>query len=276
MEKNSSALSAGTVEVERGTKCTFSLGHSGDWFIYSPGDSATFFWKWVDEYGVHTEYTPYAIRSLRKIGTSIDCFFIDPGTSTVDFWSHTTPEIITFQVGDPTQTASDKQFSIQPVVAGVTQSKITLNIPATQVAFPFTPQPNYSANAKAAKTAGKSDPAFMDVENHHNGIGAWGDSLYYPDNANPPINKATKKRQLLRRRGANFNFGAMMRGAGYSLNETLYIAQLIVRWKHPIVEQYAIAGGWTWEEEKEPALDYKGHSVFTFNLTNVPNGDLPF
>ena len=161
-------------------------------------------------------------------------------------------------------------------VSGVTQSKITLNIPANQVAFPFTPQPKYSANARAAKAAGPDVNAFMAVENMHNGIGAWGDSKYYPDNANPPINKATKKRQILRRLGANFNFGAMMRGAGYTLNYTLYIAQLIVDWKHPIVEQYAIAGGWTWEEEKEPALDYKGHSVFTFNLTNVPNGDLPF
>jgi hypothetical protein len=68
----------------------------------------------------------------------------------------------------------------------------------------------------------------------------------------------------------------MMQAGGWSLYVAIELAQVLARGHHPLEEQYAVAAGWTWEEEKEPALDYKGHSVFTFNLTNVPNGDLPF
>jgi hypothetical protein len=268
MEKNSSALSAGTVEVERGTKCTFSSPHSGKWYIYSPNGSAAWAWFWQYDYTAPAEYSTIPILLQGIAGTSTGCFFIEPGASTVSFRDHTTSERITFQVGDPTQTASDEQFSIQPVVAGVKQSIIKLNIPAKQVGFPFTAQPSYSANAIAAEIS-VQDWGFLYTENHHDGIGAWGDSKYYPDNADPLIFKA---RNTFRRCGANFNFGVMMQASGFSLNNALYIAQQLVHETHPIVEQYAIAAGWTWEKEKEPALDYKGHSVFTFNLTEVPNG----
>jgi hypothetical protein len=96
---------------------------------------------------------------------------------------------------------------------------------------------------------------------------------YYPDNADPLIFKA---RNTLRRRGANFNFGVMTQASGIPLSIALYIAQQLANNKHPIEEQYAVAAGWTWEDEKEPALDYSGRKVFTFNLTTVPYGKKPF
>jgi hypothetical protein len=165
---------------------------------------------------------------------------------------------------------------------------LALSIPPDQVDYPFTPSPNLVRNAAGAADAyrvgfaqglGSIPPDPYGSAYHeatklillqcpHGTIGDYGNAAaFYPD-LNCTIGAGEVE---TRRRGANFNFGAMMYEAGYPYDAALEIAVVEGALYHDLQMQYSIACGWEWAKRYFPSLTSTPTSPVYVPIPTIPN-----
>ncbi len=167
--------------------------------------------------------------------------------------------VVTYHTGP---VAPDNQVSVN-AWANISGTKTYLsrgqiNIPPTQINFPFTPGPDVETNANDALGRGY-DYSYFHAYCATGSIGDWGKasaSFLYPDLT---FVYATNSTVMTNRRlGANFNFGAMAENAGMTIQAALSAGQILSLAGsgslHPSDEQLAIEEGYYWMKSSGAAL----------------------
>jgi hypothetical protein len=135
-------------------------------------------------------------------------------------------------------------------------ANFTIAVPsASQIRYPFTPAPNLVANAKSAKQWGWT-PLFWVFWHDYvptGTIGDWGKMDEFHPDFYPDLEYDTEGPvygplidTLARRRGANFNFGAMGDASTVFTPQDLLRIALTLNPSHLPLEQTAIAAGYYW------------------------------
>jgi hypothetical protein len=295
----------GTPMVVRGSPCTFGVrGFVGipPLLVFGTNWSTTGgdpVWKtqWLSYYGL--DYTYFTVPLISTLG-SLNCCFQSAGPVSISCASWPNPYECggdNIYVADPVPTRTDTLIYVQPYMySPVTGRLVKLNsgqplalsIPPDQVDYPFTPSPNLVHNASGAyaaylvgyalaRSAGSLYPSGLGTEVAttlilcqcpHGTIGDWGNTAaFYPD-----LNYAIGAGEVeTRRRGANFNFGAMMYEAGYPYGAALEIGVFEGKLYHDLQMQYSIACGWVWAQRYCGSLTSSPKSPVFEPIPTIPN-----